>query len=70
MREEVANYIDKCYEFEEQTKYADVYVTDHKAVDAKHTTQNEEEDAEFFEYQQSIDNYNDDKGSVVTYGKK
>jgi hypothetical protein len=38
MKEEIAKYIDDCYTYEEEVKYRDVFVTDHKAVDVKCTT--------------------------------
>jgi len=50
MSEEIANYIDQCYAYEDETKYKDVYVTDHKAEDKKCTTQGEEEDNEYYAY--------------------
>jgi len=51
MKEEIAAYIDKCYEHERIEKLKDVYVTDHSPVAPKLVTGSEEEDQEFFDYQ-------------------
>jgi hypothetical protein len=51
MKEEIANYIQKCYDYEEQEKLSDLYVTDHSSPEPKQATQNEEEDNEFYNYQ-------------------
>ena len=57
MQDEIAKYIDDCYEHERLDKLKDVYVTDHSPVDPKLVTASDEEDQDFFEYQQSIDAY-------------
>lgn len=58
MLEEVTEYITKCEEHEELRKLDDVYVTNHELIPKKYTTSNEEEDQDFFNYQQSIEEYN------------
>lgn len=47
---EIANYIDSCYNYEKENKLEDVYITDHKPVPKKYLTNNEEEDQDFYEY--------------------
>lgn len=70
INQEISKYINDCYEVEDQIKLEDVYVTDHKKVEPKRLTVGEEEDAEFFEYQKSIDEYNNDIPAVKFHGKE
>ena len=60
MKAELSNFVQDCYDHEEMRQLDDVYVTDHKPVDKKYLTGSEEEDQDFFDYQQSIDDYNND----------
>jgi hypothetical protein len=50
MKEELVDYIESCYEYEEQVRLDDVYVTDHVPIPKKYTTTGEEEDLDYFEY--------------------
>lgn len=59
MQDQVAQYIDECYEHEKLEKFKDVYVTDHSPVDPKYVTGSEEEDLDYFEYQKSLDAYHE-----------
>lgn len=56
-------YIDKCYKYEEEQLLKDVYVTDHVRVEKRLISNNEEEDQDFFDYEQSVDEYNNDSSS-------
>lgn len=60
VQNEINEYIVKCEEFEEERKMDDVFVTDHQRIEPKRITQNSKEDLDFYEYQKSIDEYNDD----------
>lgn len=62
---EINNYINSCYNFEDDLKLNDVYVTDHELVPQKFNTTSESEDLEFFEYQQSLDAYNSESDKKV-----
>lgn len=70
MKDEIANYITSCYDFEKNHELKDLYVTDHSPVDAKYTTDNEEEDADFYDYQKSIDEYNSDDSAARVFGAR
>lgn len=50
MVKEIQAYVAECYEYEHQEKLKDVYITDHKPVELKKATYNEEEDQDFFDY--------------------
>lgn len=41
--DELSAYVDDCYEFENNKKLEDVYVTDHKPLEKKYLTRSEEE---------------------------
>lgn len=58
MKEEITQYIEECYKYEEDFQLNDVYVTDHQPVAKKYATQGEDEDQDFFDYEQSVDDYN------------
>lgn len=68
MTNELAAYVDASENYEKSQKYDDVYVTDHKPVEKKVISNNEEEDAELYAYQQSIDDYNNDSTEVSVFG--
>jgi len=70
MRDELAKYIDDCYEHERLEKFKDVYVTDHSPVDPKYVTGSEEEDLDYFEYQKSLDAYHGDSSGQKTMGAR
>jgi hypothetical protein len=50
MEYEANQYVNSCYDYEHETKMADVYVTDHVRVEKKVNTNNEGEDMDLFEY--------------------
>jgi hypothetical protein len=47
----------------------DVYVTDHSVVEKKYITSSEPEEEEFFNYEKSVEEYNNDIPEVKTFGK-
>ena len=47
-------------------KFSDVYVTDHVAADPKLNTASEEEDQDYFDYEQSLEEYNNDSAPAFT----
>ena len=51
-------------------EFDDVYVTDHTTNGPKYTTAGEDEDNEYFEYQKSIDEYNNSNAKQTTFGAK
>ena len=58
IKNELGSFVDACYAYEQEFKYNDVYVTDHKKVDAKVITNGENEDQDLFDYEQAVDAYN------------
>jgi len=50
MTNEIAAYIDDCYQHEKDVKYEDVYVTDHTPVEKKFVTNSEADDEDFYAY--------------------
>ena len=70
MSAEINKYIKDCYDYEDELKMKDVYVTDHKVVAPKYLTQGDQEDEDFFEYQQSLDAYNAAPTKNKLYGKR
>jgi DUF2075 family protein len=70
MKEELNSYIASCYDFEKEQELKDLYVTDHQPIDAKYTTDNEEEDADFYEYQKSLEEYNSDNTATKVFGAR
>jgi len=50
-------------------KYDDVYVTNHKPIPKKYLTLSEEEDQEYFDYQKSIEEYNNSSDNLEILGK-
>jgi hypothetical protein len=72
MQEELTNYVESCYDYEELRQLDNVYVTDHQPVAPKYTTENEDEDQEFYDYQRSIEEYNqggDSSNKIYGAGK-
>jgi hypothetical protein len=55
---EINAYIQSCYDFEAGKLLEDVYVTDHQPEAKKYLTGSEEEDQDFYEYEQSVAEYN------------
>lgn len=74
MKDEVSKYINDCYEHERILKFDDIYVTDHTPVEPKYGTAGEDEDQDYFDYQQSLDEYNNEgsngSGSGTAFGSK
>ena len=66
-KSEVAEYIEKCYDYEKERKFDDVYVTDHAPVDPKYVTGGGSEDVDYYDYQRSLDEYNRDSGKKTTF---
>ena len=58
MNEEVAAFIDDCYQYEREARLEDVYVTDHTPVEPKYVTNSEADDADFYNYAQAVEEYN------------
>lgn len=65
MKREITEYIEDVYHSQIADKMKDVYVTDHKPKPSKYLTFSEEEDAMFFKYRQSLDNYKTSKKEKV-----
>lgn len=68
MRDETAKYVQDCYEHEKLIKFDDVYVTDHAPVEPKYGTNGEDEDQDYFDYQQSLDEYNSESTTASVTG--
>lgn len=58
MEVEINAYIKACYDYEEQTKLEDVYVTDHVPAPKQYLTKNEEEEDDAAEYEKALADYN------------
>jgi len=65
---ELEAFVTSCENFEKSQKYSDVYVTDHKPVERKVISNSEEEDSELYQYNQSVEDYNNDSSSVSVFG--
>lgn len=68
MTNEMEAYVTAAENFEKSSKYDDVYVTDHQAVEKKVVTGSEEEDAEAYAYSQAVEDYNNDDSSSGVFG--
>ena len=68
IQSEVEGYINACYDHEKKLEFKDVYVTDHQVVPEKLNTQNEEEDLDYFEYQKSLEEYNQVSSTPESFG--
>jgi|APSaa5957512535_1039671.scaffolds.fasta_scaffold47834_2 hypothetical protein len=60
MTNELSDYIQRCYDYEHEQKFEDVYITDHVPIDKKSLSESKSEEQEFYNYQKSIDEYNAD----------
>ena len=65
---EIAGFISSCYEHEELEKLNNVYISDHKSNGPKYASHSNEEDIDFFDYQNSIDDYNSDDSASEKIG--
>jgi hypothetical protein len=70
MGDELAKYIDDCYQVEKEEKLRDVYVTDHSEPENKSLSMGEEEDEDFYNYQKSLEEYNNDTSSEAVFTSK
>ena len=68
MKDDIAGYIDSCYDHEKLQKLRDVYVTDHKPQEPKYVTDSEAEDADFYDYQRSLEEYNNEIKPATVFG--
>ena len=64
-KQEIQQYIEDVYHSQISEKMRDVYVTDHKPRPNKYLTFNAEEDAMFFKYRESLNNYKTSKKEKV-----
>ena len=58
MKAEIQQYIQGVYDSQIEDAMKDVYITDHKAKPRKFNTTNAKEDEQFFNYYQSLQQYN------------
>ena len=70
MGDELAKYIDDCYQVEKEEKLRDVYVTDHSVVEQKYLSSGDDEDEDFYNYQKSLEEYNNDVSSEAVFSNK
>jgi len=70
MNAELSKYIDDCYDKEKELKLNDVYVTDHSEVEQRYLSSGDEEDEDFYNYQKSLEEYNNDVSSDAVFSNK
>ncbi len=70
MQNEISQYIEKCYEYEEAEKLKDVYVSDHSAPEQKFLTHSSAEDKALYEYHQALEEYNASNSEVSAPASK
>lgn len=70
MNAELSKYIDDCYDKEKEVKLNDVYVTDHSEVEQKYLSSGDDEDEDFYNYQKSLEEYNNDVSSDAVFSNK
>jgi len=58
MKAEIQKYIQGVYDSQIEDAMKDVYITDHKAKPRKLNTTNAKDDEQFFNYYQSLEQYN------------
>ena len=57
-KNEILAYLKETDERIMKREMKDIYVTDHKPVDKKYTTQSEDEDLQYYNYVKSLEEYN------------
>lgn len=65
MKAEIEAYIQKAYREEQEALLQDVYVTDHSPRQAKYHTTNKKDDEQFYNYKQSLAEYNSTPAAPV-----
>lgn len=58
MNEEINAYVQACYDYEQQKKLEDVYVTDHEPAPMQYLAKSEEEANDAAEYENALADYN------------
>lgn len=70
MKAEIEAFLQKAYKEERDALLKDVYVTDHKPKQAKFNTINKKDDEQFYNYKQSLAEYNNTPAEPVVEVKR
>jgi hypothetical protein len=65
MKAEIEAFLQSAYKEEREALLKDVYVTDHKLKQAKFNTINKKDDEQFYNYKQSLAEYNNTPAAPV-----
>lgn len=68
MTNEIEAYLSEAENREREAKFENVYVTDHSTPERKVISNSEEEDADLYNYNQAVDDYNNNDSSRNVFG--